>query len=41
MASTLDQLIAGMNRLTGTPLIDPASIRAQIQARDLQMANPY
>jgi uncharacterized protein len=28
-----------MNALTDTPLLDPAAIRAQIQARDLQTAN--
>ena len=30
-----------MNALTGDPLLDPAAIRAQIESRDLQMANPY
>jgi uncharacterized protein len=30
-----------MNRLTDPPLLDPATIRRQIEARDLQMRNPY
>ncbi len=30
-----------MNALTDEPLLDAAAIRAQIEARDLQMANPY
>jgi uncharacterized protein len=30
-----------MNGLTDTPLLDPASIRRQIEARDLQLGNPY
>ena len=30
-----------MNALTDHPLLDPAAIRAQIEARDLQIANPF
>lgn len=30
-----------MNRLTDEPLLDPATIRRQIKARDLQIANPF
>jgi uncharacterized protein len=30
-----------MNKLTDAPLLDPAAVRAQIEARDLQMANPF
>jgi predicted oxidoreductase len=30
-----------MNKLTDEPLLDPVGIRAQIEARDAQMANPY
>ena len=30
-----------MNKLTDEPLLDPAMIRSQIEARDLQIANPY
>ena len=41
VADTLDDLIAGMNKLTAEPLLDGGTIRAQIQARDLQMDNPY
>ncbi|GAB4349761.1 MAG: FAD-binding dehydrogenase [Oricola sp.] len=37
----LEELVAGMNRLTGRALIDPAHIRAQIEARDAQIDNPY
>jgi predicted oxidoreductase len=40
-ARTIEDLVAGMNRLTDPPLLDPASIRAQIEARDLQMDNPF
>jgi uncharacterized protein len=41
VADTLEELIAGMNKLTDAPLLDPAAVRAQIEARDLQMANPF
>ncbi|GAY13760.1 FAD-binding dehydrogenase [Mycobacterium sp. shizuoka-1] len=41
VADTLDELVAKMNALTDKPLLDPAALRAQIEARDLQMANPY
>ncbi|MFF7245001.1 FAD-binding dehydrogenase [Embleya sp. NPDC008237] len=41
VADTLDELVAGMNRSTPEPLLDPALIRRQIEARDLQIANPY
>lgn len=41
VADTLDELVAMMNKLTDEPLLDPDRIRAQIEARDLQMANPY
>ncbi|MET9774090.1 FAD-binding dehydrogenase [Streptomyces sp. NPDC006367] len=40
-APTLELLVDRMNGLTGKPLLDAASIRRQIEARDLQMANPY
>ncbi|WP_435270489.1 FAD-binding dehydrogenase [Streptomyces sp. 1222.5] len=40
-ADTLEQLVGRMNDLTGRPLLDAAEIRRQIEARDLQMANPY
>jgi predicted oxidoreductase len=41
VASTLDELVAGMNGLTDKPLLDVARVRAQIESRDLQIANPY
>jgi predicted oxidoreductase len=41
VADNLEELVAGMNKLTDEPLLDPDAIRAQIEARDLQMANPY
>jgi len=41
VADSLDELVAKMNTLTDQPLLDVATIRAQIEARDLQMANPY
>ncbi len=41
VARELDELVAAMNGLTGKPLLDASRIRAQIEARDLQIANPY
>ncbi|MFF9405135.1 FAD-binding dehydrogenase [Streptomyces anandii] len=41
VADTLDDLVAKMNALTDKPLLDPAGVRRQIEARDLQIANPY
>ena len=41
VANDLEQLIKGMNALTDQPLLDVAAMRTQIEARDLQMANPY
>ena len=41
VADTLDELVAGMNGLTASPLLDVARIRAQIEARDSQISNPY
>jgi predicted oxidoreductase len=41
VADNLEQLIKGMNALTDQPLLDAAAVRIQIEARDLQMANPY
>ena len=38
---TLEELVARMNALTETPLLDPARIREQIEARDRQIAHPY
>ncbi|MCV7228081.1 FAD-binding dehydrogenase [Mycolicibacterium komossense] len=41
VSTDLEDLVARMNKLTDQPLLDPATIRAQIESRDLQMANPY
>lgn len=41
VADTLDELVEKMNGLTDEPLLDVNAIRAQIESRDLQMANPY
>ncbi|GIE95011.1 FAD-binding dehydrogenase [Paractinoplanes rishiriensis] len=41
VADTLDELVAGMNKLTDEPLLDLAAVRAQIEDRDRQIANPY
>ncbi|MEU1618449.1 FAD-binding dehydrogenase [Streptomyces sp. NPDC005722] len=41
VASSLPALVAGMNRLTGDGLIDPADLRRQIDARDREIDNPY
>jgi predicted oxidoreductase len=38
---TLDDLVAGMNALTGDHLLDARLIRRQIEARDRAIANPY
>ena len=41
VAKDIEDLVAKMNTLTDKPLLDPESIRRQIEARDLQIANPY
>lgn len=41
VAADLAALVAKMNALTDEPLLDASAIRAQIEARDLQLANPY
>lgn len=41
VADRLEELVALMNKLTDEPLLDPVMIRSQIEARDLQIANPY
>jgi len=38
---TLDDLVRGMNQLAGGDLIDQARLKAQIEARDRQIANPF
>lgn len=41
VADTLTELVAGMNAVTGEGLLDEALLRAQIEARDLQVDNPF
>ncbi|WP_433361672.1 FAD-binding dehydrogenase [Actinoplanes sp. CA-142083] len=41
VAGQLEELVAGMNKLTDSPLLDAARIRTQIEARDRQIDNPY
>ncbi|SON60894.1 KsdD-like steroid dehydrogenase [Mycobacterium simulans] len=41
IADNLEELVEKMNALTDEPLLDPANIRAQIEARDLQVVNPF
>ncbi|MEU6788684.1 FAD-binding dehydrogenase [Nonomuraea angiospora] len=41
VAGTLDELVAKMNQLTPEPLLDADLVRRQIEARDLQVANPF
>jgi predicted oxidoreductase len=41
VADTLAQLVDGMNKLTGEPLIDLAELERQIVARDREMDNPF
>jgi predicted oxidoreductase len=40
VADDLETLVAGMNRIADVAL-DPAAIRAQVQARDAQILNPF
>jgi len=37
----LDDLVAAMNKLSGNTMLDTASIRRQIEARDREIDNPY
>ncbi len=41
VADSLEELVAKMNALTDQPLLDPVAIRRQIEARDMQVANPF
>ncbi|HEY8300768.1 MAG TPA: FAD-binding dehydrogenase [Jatrophihabitans sp.] len=40
-ADTLDELIARMNKVTDTPLLDPDTVRREILARDRELDNVY
>jgi uncharacterized protein len=40
-ADTLDELIARMNKVTDTPLLDPETVRREIIGRDREMDNDY
>jgi hypothetical protein len=40
-ATTVRDLVARMNKITGTDLLDPAIVEAEIIARDREMANPF
>lgn len=41
VASSLTELVQGMNRVAGNALLDEAVLKAQIQARDAQVDNPF
>jgi predicted oxidoreductase len=41
VASTLDELVEGMNARTGEPLLDVAGIRDTLVARDRELDNPF
>jgi hypothetical protein len=41
VAGTLPELVAGMNALTDTPLLDPEVVTREVEARDRQVANPF
>jgi predicted oxidoreductase len=40
-ATTVPELVAGMNAITGDGLLDPAVVEAEVIARDREMANPF
>ena len=41
VAHTLEDLVAGMNRIAPGVTLDPVQIQAQVAARDAQMDNPF
>ncbi|MEM7301337.1 MAG: FAD-binding dehydrogenase [Pseudomonadota bacterium] len=41
VANTLEQLVSGMNQIAGGGLIELEKLRAQIEARDSQIDNPF
>jgi predicted oxidoreductase len=40
-AANLPELVAGMNRLAGEPLLEAAAIERQVRERDAELANPF
>jgi predicted oxidoreductase len=40
-AATLPELVAGMNRLAGEPLLEAAAVLRQVRERDAELANPF
>ena len=41
VASTLDELLRGMDTLGGPGLLDPAAVRRELRDRDLQIVHPH
>ena len=41
VADDLDTLVRGMNEVAGNDLLDPAKVRAVVEARDRQVENPF
>lgn len=41
VAGTLDELVAKMNTITGADLLDVATVRRHVLARDRELANPF
>src|SRR5690554_845380 len=41
VADTLDELVAKMNTITGADLLDVATVRRHVLARDRELANPF
>jgi len=40
-AASVQELVAGMNAITGDALLDPAVVEAEVVARDRELANPF
>jgi hypothetical protein len=38
---SLEELVAGMNELTPEPILESATVRHEVTARDRELANPY
>jgi len=41
VADTIEELVATMNAITGEDLLDVSLVRAQVKARDRELANPF